>query len=106
MTIQDKSEKCLTDEPEKLNRWTEYCSYLSNYAADWDPTDPQILPILLEEVEAAVEELRMGKSAGDQSDVLVKAGGDAMIHVIPQSSTKSCGRSSYPPSYMHVKAGP
>ena len=30
-TIQDKSEKCLTEEKEILSRWTEYCSDLYNY---------------------------------------------------------------------------
>ena len=30
-TIQDKSGKCLTEENEILNRWTEYCSDLYNY---------------------------------------------------------------------------
>ena len=33
-TIQDKSWKCLTEENEILNRWTEYCSDLYNYKAD------------------------------------------------------------------------
>ena len=30
-TIQDKSGKCLTEENEILNRWTEYCSDRYNY---------------------------------------------------------------------------
>ena len=30
ITIQDKSGKCLTEENEILNRWTEYCSDLYN----------------------------------------------------------------------------
>ena len=32
-TIQDRSEKCLTDERQILNRWTEYCSELYNHKA-------------------------------------------------------------------------
>ena len=36
-TIQDKSGKCLTEENEILNRWTEYCSDLYNYETDGDP---------------------------------------------------------------------
>ena len=36
-TIQDKSEKCLTDENAILNRWTEYCSDLYNYETDVNP---------------------------------------------------------------------
>ena len=30
-TIQDRSGKCLTEERQILNRWTEYCSELYNY---------------------------------------------------------------------------
>ena len=37
-TIQDNSGKCLTEEPDILNRWTEYCSDLNNYETDGDPT--------------------------------------------------------------------
>ena len=37
-TIQDKSGKCLTEENEILNRWTEYCSDLYNYETDGDST--------------------------------------------------------------------
>ena len=39
-TIQDKSGKCLTEENEILNRWTEYCSDLYNYETDGDPIVP------------------------------------------------------------------
>ena len=71
-TIQDKSGKCLTEEPEILNRWTEYCSYLYNYKTDGEPTvldclqipDEEHHPILRDEMEAAVKALKMGKSAG------------------------------------------
>ena len=44
-TIQDKSGKCLTEENENLNRWTEYCSDFYNYETDGDPIvldSPQI----------------------------------------------------------------
>ena len=34
--IQDKSEKCLTEENAILNRWTEYCSDLYNYETEGD----------------------------------------------------------------------
>ena len=71
-TIQDKSETCLTEENEILNRWTEYCSDLYNYENDGDPIVldcPQIPDeehhlILREEVETAVKALKMGKTAG------------------------------------------
>ena len=90
--IQDKSGKCLTEENEILNRWTEYCSDLYNYETDGDPIVldcPQILdeehhPILREEVEAAVKALKMGKSAGVDNipAKLVQAGGEAMIDIL------------------------
>ena len=91
-TIQDKSGKCLTEENEILNRWTEYCSDLYNYETDWDPIvldcpqipDEEHRPILREEVEAAVKALKMGKSAGVDNipAELVQAGGEAMIDIL------------------------
>ena len=71
-TIQDKSGKCLIEENEILNRWTEYRSDLYNYVTDGDPTvldclqiqDDEHHPILRREVEAAVKALKVGKSAG------------------------------------------
>ena len=62
ITFQDSSEKCLTEEQEILNRWTEYCSELCNHKANGDPsvlnctqTDTENdHPILRREVEAAV----------------------------------------------------
>ena len=91
-TIQDKSGRCLTEENEILNRWTEYCSDLYNYETDGDPIVldcPQISneehhPILREEVEAAVKVLKMGKSAGVDNipAELVQAGGEAMIDIL------------------------
>ena len=71
-TIQDKSGKCLTEEQQILNRWTEYCSELYSHNTNGDPvvlnctqtTEEDDYPILREEVEAAVKSLRKGKSAG------------------------------------------
>ena len=37
-TVQDRSGKCLTEERQILNRWTEYCSELYNYRAGGDPS--------------------------------------------------------------------
>ena len=37
-TVQDRSRKCLTEERQILNRWTEYCSELYNYKAKGDPS--------------------------------------------------------------------
>ena len=91
-TIQDKSGKCLTEENEILNSWTEYCSDLYNYETDRDPIvldcpqipDKKHHPILREEVEAAVKVLKMGKSAGVDNipAELVQAGGEAMIDIL------------------------
>ena len=33
-TVQDRSGKCLTEEQQILNRWTEYCSELYNHKAN------------------------------------------------------------------------
>ena len=71
-TVQDRSGKCLTEERQILNRWTEYCSELYNDKANGDPSVlncPQTdreddHPILRKEVEAAVQSLKKGKSAG------------------------------------------
>ena len=62
-TVQDHSGKCLTEERQILNRWTEYCSELYNNKANGDPsvlnctqTDTEDdHPILRREVEAAVQ---------------------------------------------------
>ena len=37
-TVQDLSGKCLTEEQQILNRWTEYCSELYNHKANGDPS--------------------------------------------------------------------
>ena len=64
--------KCLTEENEILNRWTQYCSDLCNYETEGyqivldcpQTPDEEHHPILREEVEVAVKALKMGKSAG------------------------------------------
>ena len=68
-TVQDRWGKCLTEEREILNRWTEYCTELYNHKANGDPsvldcpqTDTENdHPILRKEVEAAVQSLKKGK---------------------------------------------
>ena len=70
-TVKDRSGKCLTEEREILNRWTNYCSELYNHKASGDPlvldcpqTDTEDdHPILRKEVEAAVQSVKKGKSA-------------------------------------------
>ena len=37
-TVQDRSGKCLTEEREIPNRWTEYCTELYNHKANGDPS--------------------------------------------------------------------
>ena len=37
-TVQNRSGKCLTEERQILNRWTEYCSELYNHKANRDPS--------------------------------------------------------------------
>ena len=37
-TVQERSGKCLTEERQILNRWTEYCSELYNYKVNGDPS--------------------------------------------------------------------
>ena len=62
-TVQDRSGKCLTEDREILNRWTEYCTELYNHKANGDPSVLNCLqthieddhPILRKEVEGAVQ---------------------------------------------------
>ena len=71
-TVKDRSGKCLREEREILNRWTEYSSELYNHKANGDPsvlncpqTDTEDdHPILRKEGEAAVRSLKKGESAG------------------------------------------
>ena len=71
-TVQNRSGKCLTEEREILNRWTEYCSEQYNHEANGDlsvlncaQTDTEDdHPILRKEVETAVQSLKKGKSTG------------------------------------------
>ena len=89
-TVQDRVGKCLTEERQILNRWTEYCSELYNYKANGDSSVlncPQIgteddHPILRREDEAAVQLLKKGKSAGvgNIRAELVKAAGKRCNH--------------------------
>ena len=108
-TIQDKSGKCLTEENEILNRWTEYSSDLYNYETDGDPIVldcPQIPdrkhhPILREEVEAAIKALKMGKSAGVDNipAELVQAGGEAMIDILTAICNKIWKTGEWPTTW-------
>ena len=65
-TVQDRSGKCLTEEREILNRWTEYCTELYNHKTigvpsvlDCPQTDTEDdYTILSKEVEAALQSLK------------------------------------------------
>ena len=97
-TVQDRSGKCLTEERQILNRWTEYCSELFNYKANGDQSvlncplrdTEDDHPILRIEVEAALQSLKKGKSAG--VDIipaeLVQAGGEDVINALTTICTK------------------
>ena len=88
-TVRDRAGKCLTEERQILNRWTEYCSELCNHKANGDPsvlncpqTDTEDdHPILRKEVEAAVQLLKKGKSArvNNVQAELVEADGEDVI---------------------------
>ena len=88
-TVQNCSGKCLTEERQILNRWTEYCSKLYNHKASGDPsvlncpqTDTEDdHPTLRREVDAAVQSLKKGKSAGVDNipAELVQAAGEDVI---------------------------
>ena len=91
-TVQDRPGRCLTEEREILNRWTEYCTELYNHKAKGDPSIlncPQIHteddhPILRKEVEAAAQSLKKEKSAGVDNipTELVQAGGEDVITAV------------------------
>ena len=108
-TIQDKSGKCLTEENEILNRWTEYCSDLYNYETDGDPMvldcpqipDEEHHPILREEVEAAVKAMNMGKSAGVDNipAELVQARGEAMNDILTAICNKIWKTGKWPTTW-------
>ena len=40
--VQDLSGKCLKEERQVLNRWTEYCSVLYTYKANGDPSSTEL----------------------------------------------------------------
>ena len=88
-TIKDHSEQCLTEKQQIPKRWTEYCSELYSRKANGDPSVlncPQTHteddhPIFRKEMEAEIQSLKKGKSAGvDKIPAeLVQAGGEDVI---------------------------
>ena len=72
--IEDSSRDILTESTAVLNQWTEYCSDLYKYELHPDTSllqsnqtsiqEAESLPVLREEVEEAVQNLRARKSPG------------------------------------------
>ena len=92
VNVHDKDGKCITDKTEVLKRWTEYFSELYTHNAEGDisvltvnePSDQDNFPILESEVEAAIQALKMGKSAGIDNITaeLIKARGHIVIQIL------------------------
>lgn len=92
INIQTKDGKCLTEEKDILNQWTEYWSELHSLQATGDPTvlnvpqptDNDNHPILRVEVEAAITSLKKGKSTGiaNIATELVQAGDEGMTMML------------------------
>ena len=109
-TVQDRSGKCLTEERQILNRWTEYCSELYNYKANGYPsvlncplTDTEDdHPILRREVEAAVQSLKKGKSVGVDNipTGLVRVGGEDVITAFTTICNKIWQTGEWPTSWI------
>ena len=107
-TVQNCSGKCLKEERQILNRWTEYCSELYNYEANGDPsvlncprTDTEDdHPILRREMKATVQSLKKGKSAGVDNFLaeLVQEGGDDIITALTTICNKIWQTAEWPTS--------
>ena len=109
-TVQDRSGKCLTEEPEILNRWIEYCSELYNHKANGDPSVMNCTqadteddhPMLRREVEAAVQLLKKGKSAGVYNipAELVQVAGKDVITVLTTICNKIWQTGEWPTQWI------
>ena len=109
-TVQDRSGKCFTEERQILNRWTEYCSELYRYEANGDTsvlnctqTDTEDdHPILRREVEAAVQSLKKGKSAGVDNIPAeqVQAGGEDVITALTTICNKIWQTEEWPTPWI------
>ena len=109
-TDQDSSGKCLTEEKEILNQWTEYCTELYNHKASGAPsvldcpqTDTEDdNPILRREAEAAVQSSKKGRSAGvnNSQAELVQAGGEDAITALTTIYYKIWQTGEWPTSWI------
>ncbi|GFR69101.1 endonuclease-reverse transcriptase [Elysia marginata] len=88
-----KEGKCLTEEKEILERWTEYCSELYTHVATNKDLKVLNVPpssnnarhsILRDEIIEAVSSLKPGKSPGidNITGEMVQAGGEATIDML------------------------
>ena len=108
-TIQDKAERCLTEDQDILKRWTNYCSELYTHTTTWDPKVLDVPPpinsdryhILREEVEAAVKSINTVKSAGVDNipSELIQAGPQAMIDMLLIICSKIWQTEEWPTSW-------
>ena len=92
--IEDKDGNLLTESSEVLNRWAEYCKELYNFPIQPDasilerenkpPEEPSPLPIMREEVEAAIRSLPPDKSPGADNipAELLKHGGKELTTLL------------------------
>ena len=92
--IEDKNGLLLTESNDIAKRWTEYCRDLYNHNISTDPSlltsndtsrDAQAdLPVLREEVEAAIKTLKPGKSPGVDNvpSELIKHGGESTVEAL------------------------
>ena len=97
-TVKVRSGKCLTEERQILNRWTEYCTELYNHKANGDlsvlscpQTDTEDNHhILCKDVEAAVQSLKKGKSPGVDNipAELFQTGGKDVITALTTTCNK------------------
>ena len=111
-TVQERSGKCLTEEREILNGWTEYCTELYSHKANRDPSVLECLltdtdddhPILRKEVEVAVQSLEKRKSAGVDNipAELVLAGGEDVITALTTICNKIWQTGEWPTSWNPV----
>ena len=110
-TVQDCSGKCLTEEQQILNRWTEYCSKLYNYKANGDPsilscpqTDTEDdHPILCREVEAAVHSQKKECAYIDRNSVPFKTSVKYLgVHLDRMLSMRQHTDSMYRASFLQI----
>ena len=89
-----------------MKSWTEYCSELYNHKTSGDPvfthtnqsTDTDSYDILRHEVEAAIRELKKGKSAGVDNipGERVQSGGEEMVNMLHKICNKNWSTGEWP----------